>query len=61
MKRKIYSGELKAKIILSLLKEEKSSKELAEAYDIHPNLIKNWKSKFIKESHLFFDDQRLKR
>ena len=44
-KRRNYPAELKAKIALEALREESTMAELAARYDIHPNLIAQWKKK----------------
>ena len=42
-KRRNYPAELKAKVALEALREEATMTELASRYDVHPNLIANWK------------------
>lgn len=44
-KRRKYPPELKAKVALEALREESTMAELAARYDVHPNLIANWKKK----------------
>ncbi len=44
-KRRNYPAELKAKVALEALREEATMTELAARYDVHPNLIANWKKK----------------
>ena len=44
-KRRSYPAELKAKVALEVLREEATMAELAARYDVHPNLIANWKQK----------------
>ena len=41
--RRKYPAELKAKVALEALREESTMTELAARYDVHPNLIANWK------------------
>ena len=42
-KRRSYPVELKAKVALEALREEATMAELASRYDVHQNLIANWK------------------
>ena len=42
-KRRSYPAELKTKVALEALREEATMAELAARYDVHPNLIANWK------------------
>ena len=44
-KRRSYPAELKAKVAVEALREEATMAELAARYDVHPNLIANWKQK----------------
>ena len=41
--RKRYSAEFKARVVLDVLKEEKSITQLASEYGVHPNLLHNWR------------------
>ncbi len=45
-KRKVYSADFKAKLVLEVLEGEKTINEIASAYEIIPNNLKNWKSSF---------------
>ena len=42
-KRRSSPAELKAKVAWEALREEATMAELAARYDVHPNLITNWK------------------
>ena len=44
-KRRSFPAELKAKVALEALREEATMAELAARYDVHPNVIANWKRK----------------
>jgi Transposase. len=57
-KRKTYSGDFKAKVVLELIRKKKTLTELADQYEPHPNQIKNWKSIFLKQAVNIFDDKR---
>lgn len=57
-KRKTYTGDFKARVVLELLHNKKGLTDLADQYDLHPNQIKNWKSIFLKQAVNIFDDKR---
>ena len=44
-KRGKYSAELKAKVALEALRGEQTLAELSARYNVHPNLIANWKER----------------
>jgi transposase len=47
-KRKRYSSEFKAKVALEAIRGEYTLSELSTRYDMHPNMITNWKGQAIK-------------
>ncbi len=57
-KRKTYTGEFKAKVVIELIRGKKELKELASEYDLHPNQIKNWKVRFLNQAADIFEDGR---
>jgi transposase-like protein len=59
-KRNVYSGDFKAKVVLEAIQGNKSLEELANTYCLHPNLIKNWKSMFMKRAKYVLADRRQK-
>ena len=42
--RKRYSSDFKVRVVMEVLKEEKTVSQVASEYNIHPNQISNWKS-----------------
>jgi transposase-like protein len=46
--RKTYDDGFKAKVVLEALKETMPLSALASKYEIHPNLIMQWRSKFLE-------------
>jgi transposase len=47
-KRKNYSTSFKAKVALEAIKNEKTTAELSQIYQIHPNLIGKWKKQALE-------------
>lgn len=54
MKRRTFTPDQKATIVLELLKESKTISELAAEYEIHPNQLQRWKSEALEKMHLLF-------
>ena len=54
-KRKTYSADFKAKLVLEVLEGEKSINEIASQYGVLPVSLKNWKNQFLENMSLAFD------
>lgn len=54
-KRKTYSADFKAKLVLKVLEGEKTLNEIASEYDILPKNLQNWKKQFLENMSLAFD------
>jgi putative transposase len=54
-KRKVYSAEFKAKLVLEVLEGEKKINEIASTYGIIPKNLINWKKQFLENMSLAFD------
>jgi len=54
-KRKVYSADFKAKLVLEVLEGELTLNEIASKYEILPNNLKNWKKQFLANMSLAFD------
>jgi putative transposase len=54
-KRKSYSAEFKAKLVLEVLEGEKTLNEIASHYEITPKNLQNWKKQFLENMSLAFD------
>lgn len=59
-KRKQYSAAFKTKVVLEVLKEEKTVAELASQYDVHPTMINAWRREFLEKASSLFEDKRKK-
>jgi len=57
MKRNTYEPEFKAKVVLKLLREEKTVSQIASEYGVHPNLISRWKTEFIEKMPAVFSKE----
>lgn len=53
--RRTFSAEFKAKVAIEAIKEVKTTSELAQIYQIHPNLISQWKKEFQLNATKVFD------
>jgi transposase len=57
--RRKFSPELKAQIVLEILKEEKSMSQMASEHEIHPVQLSQWKTQAIENfPQLFIDDRK---
>ena len=53
--RRRFTAEFKAKVAIEAIKEIKTLSELAQIYQVHPNLITHWKKEFISRAEKVFD------
>ena len=56
--KKHYTTEQKAKIVLEVLKEERSVAQIASEHSIHPNQLYKWKNLAIEKMPGIFEDER---
>ena len=52
--RRKFTAEFKAKVVLEAIKEQKSLSELAEQFELRPNLISIWKREFLDNAAKVF-------
>ncbi len=50
-KRRRYTPEQKAKIVIEVIREERTLNEIAAEYEIHPNQLNRWNPKFLSDVH----------
>lgn len=55
VKRKSYSADFKAKLVLEVLEGEKTINEIASKYGVLPLSLRNWKKQFLENMSLAFD------
>lgn len=54
-KRKTYSADFKAKLVLELLEGDKTVNEIASKYEVLPKSLQDWKKQFLSNASLAFD------
>jgi transposase len=59
VKRKTYTAEFKAGIILEILTEQKSIAQASREYGIKDSVISRWKQEFIQRSPQIFEKENL--
>jgi putative transposase len=52
--RRTFSAEFKAKVAIEAIKEMKTISELAQIFQVHPNLISLWKKEFLSNAGKVF-------
>ncbi|MCK5777061.1 MAG: transposase [Bacteroidales bacterium] len=60
-KRRKFTSAFKQKVVIEALKERLTLSELAQKYELHSNVIKNWKKEFLEKSQDLFDKPGKKR
>ena len=58
MNKKKYSDEFKKKVILEVLKEEKTIAEISSKYEVHKCSIREWKNNFLENMHLAINKEK---
>lgn len=48
--RKKHSKEFKAQVALEALKEEKTAAEIGSIYEVHPNMVSEWKRQLMERA-----------
>ncbi|SHJ32242.1 Transposase [Lutispora thermophila DSM 19022] len=56
-KRRHFTPEEKAKIVIEVSREEKTLNEIAAKYEIHPNQLSRWKTEFINNAGRVFSKE----
>ncbi len=55
--KKHYTAQQKAKIVLEILKEERSIVQIASEHGIHSNQLYKWKAQVLEKLPDIFDDE----
>ena len=53
--RKRYDKDFKAKVAIEAMKGEKTLQELALQFEVHPNMIAQWKKQLIEQAAQLFE------
>jgi len=56
--RRNYSDKFKTKVALEALKEQLTISETAKKYEIHPNIVTQWKKRLLEGAESVFQDKR---
>jgi transposase len=57
-KRRNFSAEMKARIALEAIKNQRTIQEIASHYGVHPNQVTRWKQQAIEGVSETFRDER---
>ena len=55
--RRTHNAEFKARVAIEAIKELKTISELAQQYQLSPNLISSWKREFLSKAEKVFDNE----
>ena len=56
-KRRNFTPEEKAKMVIEVLREEKTLNEIAAMHYVHPNQLSRWKGEFLSNSGRVFSKE----
>ncbi|MHB1922523.1 MAG: transposase [Chitinophagaceae bacterium] len=51
--RRKFTADIKKKVVLEALKERNTLQELAAKYEVHPQVITDWKKQFLDNNSAF--------
>jgi transposase-like protein len=57
-KKREFTSEFKVKVVMELLREEKTLGEIAAAYEINPNQLATWRREFLEKAPGVFDEPK---
>ena len=60
-KRRKYTSEYKVKVVLELLREERTISEIAAAHEVNPNQLARWRQEFLNKAPSVFDEPKTAR
>lgn len=57
-KRKVFSGEFKAKVALEAIRGVKTVNEIAQEFGVHPTQVGRWKKELLEQAGSLFEAKR---
>jgi transposase len=57
-KRRTFSPEAKAEIVMKVLREEETLAQIASEYGVHPTQLSKWKVQFLRDAHVVFQNEQ---
>lgn len=57
-KVRTYTDEFKTKIVLEILREERSLSEISSEYEIAPSTLSGWKEQFLRNAYMAFSPDK---
>jgi len=57
-KKKLYTDEFKTKVIMEILREEKTLAEISAEYQVHKCTIREWKKQFMQNIALAINPEK---
>ncbi len=61
MKRKKFSSDFKARVALEAIRGEKTITEIASGYEVHPNVVRQWKKQVLEQLPEIFSNGKRRR
>jgi transposase len=55
--RRKFSANFKAQVVLEAIKERETLAELSRKFEVHANIISNWKQEFLTRSFEIFEKE----
>jgi len=57
-KRRQFTSDFKVKVVLEVLREERTIGEISSEYEINPNQLATWRREFLEKAPLLFDEPK---
>jgi transposase-like protein len=57
-KRRQFTSEFKTKVVLEVLREERTLGEIASTHEINPNQLGRWRQEFLEKAPSVFDEPK---